>query len=107
MHCLYVVVVTDMIDTEGSPIIATVMADGKGMYINKEKAITLSTGSSTQWLEQLEGYDFNTMRTEKKTLLMRLTSDTRRPERADTYLPRKAVLLGTVYAAKIKKSTPI
>ena len=28
---------------------------------NKEKATTLSAGSSTQWLEQLKGYDFDTI----------------------------------------------
>ena len=90
-----VVVVTDMLDVDGSPIVAIVMADGRGMYnnveidtnfvtsyygrdgfakyiennvkadnflyINKEKATALSTESSTQWLEQLEGYDFDTI----------------------------------------------
>ncbi len=29
------------------------------LYINKEKAATLSTESSSQWLEQLKNYDFN------------------------------------------------
>lgn len=31
------------------------------LYINKEKAITLETESNTLWLEQLKGYDFNTI----------------------------------------------
>lgn len=29
------------------------------LYINKEKATTLSTESSTSWLEQLKDYDFD------------------------------------------------
>ena len=88
-----VVVVTDMLDTDKSPIIISVKTDGKGMYnnveidsnfltgfygrdgfanfvennvaknnilyINKEKAIYLSTESSSSWLEQLKNYDFD------------------------------------------------
>jgi len=90
-----IVVVTDMLDVDKSPIVVSVKTDGKGMYnnieidsnfltgyygrdgfvsfinnnvladtilyINKEKAITLETESSTSWLEQLKNYDFNTI----------------------------------------------
>ena len=88
-----IVVVTDMVDPDNSPVVVSIKTDGKGMYnnieidsnfltgyygrdgfayfiennvladtflyINKEKATTLSTESSTSWLEQLKNYDFD------------------------------------------------
>lgn len=100
-----IVVVTDMLDVDRSPVIATIKADGKGMFnnvevdtnfltsyygrdgfalfiennvsadtllfINKEKATTLAAESSTSWLEQLKGYDFDVIIRQTRSVVKR------------------------------------